>query len=65
MKCPNCGYEEDKVIDSRPSEEGYAIREDVNVLNCKERLLHMKVSRENPYCSEKGPIRQNLTKQTP
>ncbi|HHV98496.1 MAG TPA: transcriptional repressor NrdR [Clostridiaceae bacterium] len=26
MKCPYCGYEDDRVIDSRPTEEGAAIR---------------------------------------
>ena len=26
MKCPACGHEEDKVVDSRPSQDGRAIR---------------------------------------
>lgn len=26
MKCPFCGHEDDKVIDSRPTDEGSAVR---------------------------------------
>lgn len=38
MKCPYCGYEEDKVIDSRPTEEGYAIRRRRECLGCRQRF---------------------------
>ncbi|MBN2853817.1 MAG: transcriptional repressor NrdR [Clostridia bacterium] len=38
MKCPYCGYEEDKVIDSRPTEEGYAIRRRRECTNCLKRF---------------------------
>jgi len=38
MKCPFCGFEEDKVIDSRPTEEGYAIRRRRECLDCKKRF---------------------------
>ena len=38
MKCPFCGYEEDRVIDSRPTEEGYAIRRRRECLDCKKRF---------------------------
>lgn len=31
MKCPYCGFVEDKVIDSRPTEENSAIRRRRNV----------------------------------
>jgi len=33
MKCPYCGYIEDRVIDSRPTDEGSAIRRRENVPN--------------------------------
>ncbi|MDX1358799.1 MAG: transcriptional regulator NrdR [Clostridia bacterium] len=38
MKCPFCGFEEDRVIDSRPTEEGYAIRRRRECLDCKKRF---------------------------
>lgn len=38
MKCPFCGFEEDRVIDSRPTEEGYAIRRRRECLECKKRF---------------------------
>lgn len=37
MKCPNCGHEEDKVVDSRPAQDGYAIRRRRECLSCHER----------------------------
>ncbi len=37
MKCPYCGYEEDKVIDSRSSQEGDAIRRRRECLKCQRR----------------------------
>lgn len=38
MKCPFCGHNEDKVIDSRASEEGRSIRRRRECLNCKRRF---------------------------
>jgi len=38
MKCPFCGHNEDKVIDSRSSEEGRSIRRRRECLNCKKRF---------------------------
>ncbi len=38
MKCPYCGYEEGKVIDSRPTEEGNAIRRRRECLKCQKRF---------------------------
>ena len=37
MKCPRCGYEEDKVVDSRPAQDGRSVRRRRECLNCKER----------------------------
>ena len=33
MKCPRCGADNDKVIDTRPSDEGRAIGAEESVLN--------------------------------
>lgn len=38
MKCPYCGNDEDKVIDSRPAEEGAAIRRRRECLRCNARF---------------------------
>lgn len=38
MKCPNCGYAESKVIDSRPVAEGNSIRRRRECLNCQKRF---------------------------
>ncbi|MDO4607795.1 MAG: transcriptional regulator NrdR [Clostridia bacterium] len=38
MKCPFCSYEEDKVIDSRPTDEGERIRRRRECLKCGKRF---------------------------
>lgn len=38
MKCPGCGFGESKVLDSRPAEEGGAIRRRRECLNCQRRF---------------------------
>lgn len=38
MKCPFCGYNESKVIDSRPADEGSSIRRRRECLSCKKRF---------------------------
>ena len=38
MKCPFCSYEESKVIDSRPTDEGEKIRRRRECLRCNKRV---------------------------
>ncbi len=38
MRCPLCGHPETKVLDSRPTEEGTAIRRRRECLSCAERF---------------------------
>ncbi len=38
MKCPFCSHEEDKVVDSRPAQEGHAVRRRRECLKCAERF---------------------------
>lgn len=38
MKCPYCEYEESKVVDSRPTDEGEAIRRRRECLECGKRF---------------------------
>lgn len=37
MKCPYCGFEDDKVIDSRPTEEGAVVRRRRECIKCQKR----------------------------
>ena len=38
MKCPYCGYQESKVVDSRHSEDGLSIRRRRECLSCQKRF---------------------------
>ena len=38
MKCPHCGYQESKVVDSRHSEDGLSIRRRRECLSCQKRF---------------------------
>lgn len=38
MRCPFCGHDEDKVIDSRPADEGAAIRRRRECIHCGSRF---------------------------
>ena len=38
MKCPFCGFEESKVIDSRPTDEGEKIRRRRECMSCGKRF---------------------------
>ncbi len=38
MKCPFCGHDEDRVIDSRPAEDGAAIRRRRECIQCNSRF---------------------------
>ena len=43
MKCPYCGFEESKVIDSRPADEGERIRRRRECLKCGKRFTTHEV----------------------
>lgn len=49
MKCPFCGHPEDKVVDSRESKEGQAIRRRRECLSCKRRYTTYERLDEIPY----------------
>lgn len=49
MKCPFCGHQEDKVIDSRESKEGEAIRRRRQCLACERRFTTYEKIDEIPY----------------
>ena len=49
MKCPFCGHLEDKVVDSRESKEGDAIRRRRQCLGCQRRFTSYERIDEIPY----------------
>lgn len=65
MKCPFCGHQEDKVIDSRPARDGGAIRRRRECLDCGRRyttfeevedprlMVVKKDGRREPYSQAK------------
>ena len=48
MKCPFCGYEESKVIDSRPTDEGERIRRRRECLSCQKRFTTYEIIESLP-----------------
>src|SRR4029453_1596922 len=49
MRCPFCGHLQDKVVDSRESKEGDAIRRRRQCLECKRRFTSYERIDEIPY----------------
>jgi transcriptional repressor NrdR len=49
MKCPFCAHQEDKVIDSRESKEGDAIRRRRQCISCERRFTTYEKIDEIPY----------------
>jgi transcriptional repressor NrdR len=48
MRCPKCGFVEDKVIDSRPWKDGAVIRRRRECLNCSHRFTtYEEIERED------------------
>lgn len=43
MRCPYCGFEESKVIDSRPTDEGERIRRRRECLGCSKRFTTYEI----------------------
>lgn len=48
MKCPFCGFQESKVIDSRPAEEGATIRRRRECLSCQKRFTTYEIMEHLP-----------------
>ena len=49
MKCPFCGFENDKVVDSRESKEADSIRRRRECLKCEKRFTTYERIDEIPY----------------
>ena len=48
MKCPYCGYQESKVVDSRHSEDGLSIRRRRECMGCQRRFTTYEVVESLP-----------------
>ena len=48
MRCPFCGYQESRVIDSRPAEEGATIRRRRECLSCQKRFTTYEIMERMP-----------------
>ena len=53
MNCPFCGHKEDRVVDSRESREGDAIRRRRHCLKCERRFTTYERIDEVPYMAVK------------
>ena len=53
MKCPYCGYKEDKVVDSRATSEESAIRRRRECLKCGKRFTTYEYIEKRPVSMEK------------
>lgn len=68
MKCPYCGCEESKVVDSRPTDEGERIRRRRECFQCSKRFTTYEVIETTPIMvvkrdhSREPYNRQKLTK---
>ncbi len=66
MKCPFCGHLEDKVVDSRESREGQAIRRRRQCLGCSRRFTSYERIDEIPYMVvKKDGSREKFDRQKP
>ena len=48
MRCPFCGFEESKVIDSRPTDEGERIRRRRECIKCAKRFTTYEIIESVP-----------------
>lgn len=53
MRCPYCGVDDDKVVDSRPSDEGCAVRRRRECLACGRRFTTYERHEEAPLMVRK------------
>lgn len=60
MKCPYCGVIEDKVVDSRSSKEGTAIRRRRECLGCERRFTTYEYIEDTPLTVIKSDGRREI-----
>ena len=63
MRCPFCGYEESKVIDSRPTDEGEKIRRRRECIKCQKRFTTFEAIETIPlYVVKKDNTREQFSR---
>ena len=61
MRCPKCGNDDDKVLDSRSSKEGCAIRRRRECLKCGHRFTtHEEIDREDLFVVKRDGRREEF-----
>lgn len=61
MRCPYCQIDNDKVVDTRASEEGYAIRRRRQCLNCERRFTtYERLEELEIKVIKKGGVRESF-----
>ena len=64
MKCPKCGNDDDKVLDSRSSKEGAAIRRRRECLHCGVRFTtHEEIDRDEVTVVKQDGTREPFSRQ--
>lgn len=58
MRCPYCGFEQDKVVDSRSSKEGRAVRRRRECLKCSKRFTTYEYIENFPLTVVKNDLRR-------
>jgi len=59
MKCPFCGHDNDRVIDSRSGDDGYVIRRRRSCASCSRRFTtYERVAELNVFVIKKNGIRE-------
>ncbi len=63
MKCPFCGYDESKVIDSRPTDDGAKIRRRRECISCQKRFTTFEAIETIPlYVIKKDDTREQFSR---
>lgn len=64
MKCPFCGYDDSKVLDTRPTDEGYTIRRRRECLKCQKRFTtYEKIEKSPVMVIKKDGNRQSFDRE--
>ena len=59
MRCPFCGYDDSRVIDSRPVDDSNSIKRRRECLQCKARFTTFEViEQQNPFVIKKNGARE-------
>ncbi len=64
MKCPFCGADEDRVIDSRVSKDGYEVRRRRVCIKCRRRFTtYERVAEELPFVIKRDGRREPFSRE--